>query len=432
MEPYKNFKAPSGNKPKYTGKTLIMMDQSGGHKKINDEAKGASLRLAFSGDYKNHEEDYLEAFNEGDGIIFEQFGVAVINEAHDEEINVLTNARRAFIYSEPERYVYALDRPATKSIPLAIWNLICQIFGFKKGNPVVDKPPVMEYEDDTAAFWGVHAIEGLTSSYTGKGINLAILDTGMYLDHPDYANRDILSKSFIAGEVVDDRNGHGTHCAGIATGGANKNTGTRYGAASEASLYVGKVLSNSGSGSDSGILAGLEWAVSNDCKIISMSLGASVDPNERYSNIYNELAKKAMDLGTIIIAAAGNDSRRSQGDIRPVNHPANCPNIMGVGALDNKSGVANFSCGGINPDGGEVDIAAPGVDIYSTWKMPQQYAIISGTSMATPFVAGVAAKLWEAEPTASAKGIWEKLTGTAKGLDLPPRDVGSGLVQSPK
>ncbi|MEX2568243.1 MAG: S8 family serine peptidase [Cyclobacteriaceae bacterium] len=436
MEPYKNFKAPSGDRPQFTGKKLIMLDQEAGHKNIDDEARGASLRLAFSGDYKSHEGDYLKAFSEGDGIVFETFGVAVVNDNHDKEINTLVGAKRAFKYMEPERYVYALHTPGNpgpRSLPLAIWNFICQIFGFKNDRPpIVDKPPQIIYEDDQTAFWGIHAIQSLASSFTGKGVNLAILDTGMYLEHPDYSERDIVSQSFISGEEVDDRNGHGTHCAGIATGGDNKSSGIRYGVAKEAKLFAGKVLSNAGSGSDSGILAGLEWALNHECKIISMSLGASVGPNDKYSRIYNDIAKKALDKGTIIIAAAGNDSRRSQGDIRPVNHPANCPNIMAVGAVDNRSRIANFSCGGINVDGGAVDIAAPGVDIYSTWKMPQQYAIISGTSMSTPFVAGVAAKLWEANPNASAKAIWEQLTNTALKLDLPEMDAGAGLVQAPK
>jgi subtilisin family serine protease len=139
-----------------------------------------------------------------------------------------------------------------------------------------------------------------------------------------------------------------------------------------------------------------------------------------------------MDMGTLIIAAAGNDSQRSHDTIKPVNHPGNCPNIMAVGALDNNSAIANFSCGGLNPDGGSVDIAGPGVEIYSSWKKPQEYAIISGTSMATPYVAGVAAMLWEAFPDASAREIWEKLTEGARNVGLPARDAGTGLVQAPQ
>lgn len=435
MDPYINNQAASGQKPKFTGKQLVLLHPEASFKNIDEEASGAALRLAPSGAYKSMEGDYTKAFEEGDGIVFEKFNIAVINADHDEQVNGLMAARQSFQYVEPERYVYALDTGSRTNFGMLLWNFICQIFGIKKPvdsprDPEVIEPPV--FETDAQAYWAIHALNGLESQKTGKGVNLAILDTGMNLAHPDFQNRDIVSKSFIAGESVDDLNGHGTHCAGIATGSVNNTTGIRYGAASEASLYAGKVLSNEGVGSDSGILAGMEWAVNNNCKVISMSLGASVGEDARYSNIYNDLAKRSMDMGTLIIAAAGNDSRRSQGTIMPVNHPGNCPNIMAVGALDKNSAVANFSCGGLNPDGGSVDIAGPGVEIYSAWKKPQEYAIISGTSMATPFVAGVAAMLWEAYPAASAMEIWEKLTESARNVGLPSRDVGAGLVQAPQ
>lgn len=435
MDPYYNNQAASGKKPEFTGKKLVLLHPEASFKNIDEEASGAALRLAPSGEYKNKEGDYAKAFEEGDGIVFEKFNVAVINADHDEQVNGLMAARQSFQYMEPERYVYTLDSPGQSNFGMLLWNFICQIFGIKKPEDTPKDPPVVEpptFENDSKAYWAIHALNGMQSQKTGKGVHLAILDTGMNLAHPDFQNRTIVSKSFIAGEAVDDLNGHGTHCAGIAAGGVNSSTGIRYGAASDASLYAGKVLSNKGVGSDSGILAGMEWAVNNGCKVISMSLGASVGENTRYSNIYNDLAKRSMDMGTLIIAAAGNDSQRSQGTIMPVNHPGNCPNIMAVGALDKNSAVANFSCGGLNPDGGSVDIAGPGVEIYSTWKKPQEYAVISGTSMATPYVAGVAAMLWEAYPSASAMEIWEKLTESARNVGLPGRDAGAGLVQAPQ
>ena len=102
--------------------------------------------------------------------------------------------------------------------------------------------------------------------------------------------------------------------------------------------------------------------------------------------------------------------------------------IMSVAALDNDLQVAYFSCGGINLNGGQVDIAAPGVDIYSSWK-GKKYVTISGTSMATPFVAGIAALLWERYPKATAAEIWMKLAQQARRLNLPSTDVGTGLAQ---
>ncbi len=131
----------------------------------------------------------------------------------------------------------------------------------------------------------------------------------------------------------------------------------------------------------------------------------------------------------MIIAAAGNESERQFGKIKPVGHPANCPSILAVAAIDEDLDIAYFSCGGLNLDGGQVDIAAPGVNIYSSWK-GGKYNTISGTSMATPFVAGVAALYLEANPKANASDIWMMLSQNALRLNLNSTDVGSGLVQA--
>jgi subtilisin family serine protease len=275
-------------------------------------------------------------------------------------------------------------------------------------------------------------VRALSSPYTGKNIPIAILDTGFLIAHPDFQTRTIQTKSFISGEDVNDLNGHGTHCTGIAAGGLRGSNNSRYGVSSEAKIFIGKVLSNAGSGSDSGILAGMDWAMANGCKVISMSLGAATRPGQSYSRIYEDIAKKALGSGTLIIAAAGNESRRSSNIIQPVGHPANCPSIMAVAAIDKFLKVADFSCGAINGDGGEINIAGPGVSLMSAYKAPQNYISISGTSMATPFVAGVAAQLWEKNPSATPKQIWDLLVSSARPIGLPQTDVGAGLVQSPQ
>ena len=242
----------------------------------------------------------------------------------DKQVSILTgsSSRTTFIYSEPERYVYAINDPSeefTQDSP-SVTNKSRR----KTNEPISSNFKSGSYKDDAVASWGIHAANGLKSKFTGKGINTAILDTGFNLNHPDFVGRILNSRSFIQGQEAGDQNGHGSHCIGISTGNINRNTGRRYGVAKEANIYIGKVLSNDGSGSDSGILAGMEWAINNNCKVISMSLGAPVEPGETYSNIYNDIAKKAMTKGTLIIAAAGNESRRDQGIINPVGHPANC------------------------------------------------------------------------------------------------------------
>lgn len=434
MLTFNEFQQQSTSRPKFTGKRLVMLDAKASHKTISTHAKNASLKLAAFSDYGKETDDYTKAFDEADGIVFEQFGVAVINQNNDAQISMLTESsgsKNTFIYSEPERYVYALTDSFAEFLrgyKSAVDDIYSKVAPGAKGATLKS----VLYQDDAAASWGIHAVNVLASKYTGKGVNLAILDTGFNLKHPDFAGRVVSSKSFVRGQKVEDQNGHGSHCTGISTGNINKQTGRRYGVAKDANIFIGKVLSNAGSGSDSGILAGMEWAITKNCKVISMSLGAPVEPGETYSNVYNDLAKKALAKGTLIVAAAGNESRRDKGMIAPVGHPANCPAIMAVAALDNSLAVAYFSCGGINADGGQVDIAAPGVDIYSSWKSPENYNTISGTSMATPNVAGIAALYWEAHPQASASDIWMYLTQTAKRLALNSSDVGAGLVQAPK
>ena len=409
-----------------------MLSNTSGFSDIRKKAGTASLRLAPSGDYQKDGNAYKKAFSEADGIVFERLGVAVINPHHEEQINELRSAARTqntFVYSEPERYLYALDGQgyAETNRWRNLWDAVCQIF---KPSPA-RRPDtgLFDFDDDSTASWGIHALRILDTRFTGKGVNIAILDTGFNLGHPDFADRVIKSESFIEGEKVEDLNGHGTHCTGIAAGSSNKSSGVRYGVAKEANIYIGKVLSNQGSGSDSSILAGIEWALTNKCQVISMSLGAAVSLGETYSNIYNDIGKLAMAQGTIIIAAAGNESNRNMGVISPVGHPANCPSIMAVGALNSKMDVANFSCGGLNPNGGQVDVGAPGVAVYSAYKSPDNYGIISGTSMATPYVAGIAALYYEEKPESSASEIWMKITQNARRLDLPATDVGAGLVQ---
>lgn len=434
MRTLKEFPQQTETRPKFTGKRLVMLAPKATHKVITSQAKKVSLKFASSSDYNKGNEDYTKAFDEGDGIVFDQLGIVVVNKNRNTQVSMLTKSagsKSTFIYSEPERYVYALIDSfeefmrGYKSAVDDIYNKISSGGKTSSGKSGL-------FQDDTEASWGIHATNVLTSKFTGKGVNIAILDTGFNLKHPDFHGRVIKSKSFIRRQKVDDQNGHGSHCTGISTGNINKTTGGRYGVAGGANIFIGKVLSNAGIGDDSGILAGMEWAITNNCKVISLSLGAAVDPGESYSNIYNDIAKKALTNGTIIIAAVGNESRRDLGRINPVGHPANCPAIMAVAALDNNLDVAYFSSGGINPDGGQVDIAAPGVDVYSSWKSPDNYNTISGTSMATPYVAGIAALFWEAFPKATASEIWMYFTQNAKRLNLNASDVGAGLVQAPE
>jgi subtilisin family serine protease len=174
----------------------------------------------------------------------------------------------------------------------------------------------------------------------------------------------------------------------------------------------------------------MTWAANNGCRVISMSLGSRVFPGQSYDVAYERAAQFALSKGTVIVAAAGNESRRSKNQFSPVGSPADCPSILAVAAIDEALQVADFSNRAINP-GGLVDIAAPGVAIYSSWPMPVRNRIISGTSMATPHVAGILALLWEKFPDATPSVIEKELRETTRKLPLSPDDVGSGLSIAP-
>ena len=288
------------------------------------------------------------------------------------------------------------------------------------------------FSDTSALTWGLQAI-GLPGAgrYTGKGVKVAVLDTGFDTNHPDFPNRVAAGrngKSFVPNEAIDqlDEFSHGMHCAGTIAGPAVGGGLRRYGVAPDADLLIGKVLDSTGSGFDDWILSGIQWAADMGARIISMSLGSRRKPDDPFSTLYERAAERLLQSkpGTIFIAAAGNDSRRP-GLIAPVGNPAACPSILSVAAVDRDIRVARFSCGQV--DGiGEIDLAGPGVDVYST--IAGGYGLLSGTSMATPHVAGIAALMLSANPEMSASELWDTLKTSCKPLGQPS-DFGAGLAQ---
>ena len=397
----------------------------------------------------------MSAFDEADTVVFDDLGVAVCDTPPD-QIQALSGVESAsgILAVEPERVVYALNDeprvptilPVTPAPALGVseaWTVeylrgyrdaVNQLIARLLGEPADGVPePITEplaALNEAELTWGLQVTRVGSSRRTGRGIRVAVLDTGLDLQHPDFATRVIRSQSFVAGQTVQDGHGHGTHCIGTSCGPAAPQRLPRYGVATGAEIFAGKVLSNQGSGADRGILAGIQWALVNRCAVVSMSLGAPTQIGASPSRIFDEVGQRALRAGTLIVAAAGNDSNRPS-VVSPVSHPANCPSIMAVAAVDQQLRVARFSNAGLNPRGGQVDIAAPGVAVHSSWPRPVLYNRISGTSMATPHVAGIAAQLAEANPTARGAALWTLLLQRARRLPLPARDVGSGLVQAP-
>jgi subtilisin len=305
----------------------------------------------------------------------------------------------------------------------------------KRTIPTPVAPPLpritARFEDTATMTWGLQAIGVRSpSTLTGLGIRVAVLDTGIDLDHPDFAGRipAANTRSFVEGEAVRDGHGHGTHCCGTVAGPLTSAAGRRYGVAPNVGLLVGKVLSNQGSGFDDQIIAGIEWAATLGARVISMSLGSARGVGEAFSALYERVAERLLQEGPgiLLIAAAGNDSDRPV-FTRPVGNPAACPSIMGVAAVDADLRVAPFS--NRQMDGiGRLDISGPGVEVYSS--VPGGFDRLSGTSMATPHVAGVAALHLETTPQATAGEIWDRLLRSAQAMG-DPADLGAGLVRVP-
>lgn len=287
------------------------------------------------------------------------------------------------------------------------------------------------FADTPEMTWGLQAVGTDRTALTGSGVKVAVLDTGIDFDHPDFFDRPITARSFAVGEDAKDGNGHGTHVAGTIAGPCASQIGRRYGIASGVELFVGKVLANNGSGREFDVLSGIEWAINQGCHIISMSLGRAVRRNEKPDPLYEAVGQAALDAGCLIIAAAGNESSRAYGYIAPVGSPANASTIMAVASVDPLMKASSFSCGASGVKGGEVDIAAPGSSVYSSWPNPRLSRTISGTSMACPHVSGVAALYaQDMGETQDARRLWERLTVHAKRLGNA-RDFGAGLVQVP-
>lgn len=229
--------------------------------------------------------------------------------------------------------------------------------------------------------WGIKALHvyDIWKETRGAGIKVAVLDTGI-IDHPDLKINIKGGVNFTSDNRKDytDRVGHGTHCAGIIAAADNE-IGV-VGVAPMAEIYAVKVLGDDGSGSFDMIVKGIEWAIKHNMDIISMSLGCRASSEELHKAI-----KKAHKHNITIVAAAGNE-----GDENPDNdmsYPARYPETIAVGSVNKYFKRSWFSS-----DGEELDIMAPGQDIYSTY-LDNKYAILSGTSMATPFVTGVVALL---------------------------------------
>ncbi|MGW6208584.1 S8 family serine peptidase [Streptomyces sp. NPDC055089] len=257
----------------------------------------------------------------------------------------------------------------------------------------------------------------------GSGVKVAVLDTGVDADHPDLAGRIAGTKVFVQGQDAEDRTGHGTHTASTIAGTGAASAGRYAGMAPGAELLVGKVLGDDGSGSISGIIDGMEWAVAQGAQVVSMSLGADGATSCAGPDV--EAVQRLSDKALFVIAA-GNASLRGT-----VSTPGCAPSALTVGAVDRKNETASFSSRGPSADGinAKPDLASQGVGVVAAragGRGAQAYQSMSGTSMATPHVAGGAALLLQQRPGLTPARLKSLLTSSAKDTGAPVLDQGAG------
>lgn len=268
------------------------------------------------------------------------------------------------------------------------------------------------------ANWGMSKfdVDRLRSIANGSGVIVGVIDTGLDTNHPDFVGKDVEARDFTGSSSGSrDRNGHGTHCTGT-IGAKNEAIGVAPGCG----LRHGKGLGDSGSGGGIGIAAAMRWCVEQGATILSLSLGSSSrDPN------IDEAGAELTEKGIWCVCAAGN----SGGNTGNVDFPGRLPWALSIAAVDSNLRVASFSSAGA-----KIETAGAGVNIWST-RPGGGYQQMSGTSMATPFVAGVLALYRSAliklgKPIPNTEGIRKMLVNDSMDVHDPgiDRRVGPGTI----
>ncbi|MFA5928937.1 MAG: S8 family serine peptidase [Candidatus Margulisiibacteriota bacterium] len=305
----------------------------------------------------------------------------------------------------PIRSPQPIDRPA----------------GFQKVVPGSAQSNISQIYADSV--WDNYRVNSIPVD--GLGVKIGVLDTGADYTHPLLASK-IIAKRDFAGDNADasDHSGHGTHVAGTIA------AGNGIGVAPRAELLIGRVFDNSGNGELSNLATAAGWAVDNGAKVINMSLGE--DTPGAFSD-YLSFINNLYNLRVVPVTAIGNSGPGTETS----TSPGNCPNALGVGAVNGSNDIANFSSRGPISWGGvsyvKPDISAPGVGINSTYPTASgSYSYLSGTSMACPHLSGVVALMLQANPSLGPDEIKSiiKNTATDRGAAGNDNDYGAGVVNA--
>lgn len=279
--------------------------------------------------------------------------------------------------------------------------------------------PVIYSKDEfhkkfTAFNWMQAGLINIAPGKTGAGVKVALLDTGIDLLHEDLVNAIKGGVNFTTAYKSDyfDRLGHGTFCAGIIAGSDNGIGIT--GVSPEVELYAVKVISDVGFGSPDWVTQGIEWCIDHDIDIVNLS----IENGKPYPPM--DLAiKRGVEKGLVFVASAGNlDQTTTDAKVR--YFPSYNPDVLSVGACDDMLQKANFSA-----RNDEVDVSAPGVNVVSCYP-GNRYAVMSGTSMAAPFVSGVVALLRQKNPKLHFHEVEKLLERICMDKGLPGKDPSYG------
>jgi subtilisin len=319
----------------------------------------------------------------------------------------------------PVKKLYVLQDKESKTILDNVSGLLDDLFGEDQYKPSASVP------------WGVAAVYGSDKKPSGgKDIKVAVLDTGVFKDHSDLSGRiggclDFTqSKKSVIENECEDKNGHGTHVAGVIGADGGKDGLGIYGIAPEVQLHVYKVCDADGICWSDDVAAALRHAGDNGIHIVNLGFGSDVS-----SSLVSEALDYVREKKMLIVAPAGNDGPYDGS----IDYPAWVPSVISVGAFDATKVIPEWSSRGNNDksnpvtfDVKDLQFVAPGVNIESTWK-DGNYAILSGSSMAAPHVAGLAAKIWQLDNENPVENVISVLKKLSKNFGEPGDDNASGL-----
>jgi len=353
------------------------------------------------------------------------------DDRHTSAVPVIVEAPRGARSAVPQAATVTRNLGQVDMLGLAVPKATAaDFFGQAAGTRIWLDAKVQATLDQSVPMTG--APQAWQAGYRADGVKVAVLDTGIDATHPDLAGKVDAAENFSRDADIVDHNGHGTHVASTITGSGAASGGRYQGMAPGARLLVGKVLDESGSGNESGIIAGMQWAADQGARVINMSLGGGVsDGTDPMATALNEISESS---GALFVVSAGN-----YGVDQSVSTPAAADKALAVASVTKSAELSSFSSRGprSGDNGMKPEIAGPGSDIVAAratgtlaaWSVDQYYAKLSGTSMASPHVAGAAAIVAGQHPDWRGDQLKAALVSSAKPIDgVNPFGQGAGLV----